>query len=63
MLTHAQLPADHIVPVRDGGGECTVANAQVLCVACHKEKSAREQTQAAELRAAGHGGGARPVVC
>ena len=34
--------ADHRVAVRDGGGECTVANMQVLCVACHTDKSRAE---------------------
>ena len=33
--------ADHILEVADGGGECTVDNMQVLCVACHAEKSGR----------------------
>jgi len=34
--------ADHKTAVADGGGECTVDNMQVLCVACHAEKTRRE---------------------
>ncbi len=28
--------ADHIVPVVEGGGECTMANIRTLCVHCHQ---------------------------
>lgn len=28
--------ADHIVPVIEGGGECSLANMRTLCVPCHK---------------------------
>jgi 5-methylcytosine-specific restriction endonuclease McrA len=28
--------ADHIVPVVEGGGECTMANIRTLCVPCHQ---------------------------
>lgn len=31
--------ADHIVEVRDGGGECGLDNYQTLCVWCHKRKT------------------------
>ena len=37
--------ADHKVAVADGGGECTVDNMQVLCVACHLEKTRRESRE------------------
>ena len=28
--------ADHIVPVVEGGGECTLENMRTLCVPCHQ---------------------------
>jgi 5-methylcytosine-specific restriction endonuclease McrA len=28
--------ADHIVPVAEGGGECTLENIRTLCVPCHQ---------------------------
>lgn len=28
--------ADHIVPVKDGGGECGMDNIRTLCISCHK---------------------------
>ena len=34
--------ADHIVGVAQGGGECGVENMQVMCFACHQEKTAAE---------------------
>jgi hypothetical protein len=36
--------------VRDGGGECTVENMQVLCVACHVRKTRAEASAAAAAR-------------
>ena len=32
-----------MLAVRDGGGECTVDNMQVLCVACHHTKTQQER--------------------
>ncbi len=29
--------ADHIVPVSEGGGHCTMANIRTLCVPCHHQ--------------------------
>jgi 5-methylcytosine-specific restriction protein A len=29
--------ADHIVPVIEGGGECTLENFRTLCIPCHKK--------------------------
>ena len=49
--------ADHVLAVRDGGGECTVENMQVLCVACHLDKTRREGRER-RARSAGGGGGA-----
>ncbi len=28
--------ADHILPVKDGGGECGMDNIRTLCISCHK---------------------------
>ncbi len=29
--------ADHIIPVKDGGGMCGLENLRTLCIACHKK--------------------------
>ncbi len=28
--------ADHIIPVKEGGGECGLDNIRTLCISCHK---------------------------
>ena len=28
--------ADHIIPVKDGGGSCGLENIRTLCIKCHK---------------------------
>ena len=28
--------ADHIIPVKDGGGQCGLENIRTLCILCHK---------------------------
>ena len=33
--------ADHIVPVAEGGGQCDLDNLRTLCVACHREATAK----------------------
>lgn len=32
--------ADHIVPVIEGGGECTLENMRTRCIPCHKQETA-----------------------
>lgn len=32
--------ADHILPVVEGGGECTLENFRTLCIPCHKQETA-----------------------
>lgn len=32
--------ADHIVPVCEGGGECSLSNLRTLCIPCHKAVTA-----------------------
>ena len=34
--------ADHILPVKDGGGSCGLNNIQTLCIDCHKTKTFRK---------------------
>ena len=29
--------ADHIIPVKDGGGQCGLDNIRTLCITCHKK--------------------------
>ena len=34
--------ADHIIPVAEGGGGCTLENFQTLCYDCHKRKTGEQ---------------------
>lgn len=34
---------DHVVAVRDGGGECGLAGLQTLCIPCHRERTAKQR--------------------
>lgn len=31
--------ADHIIGVRNGGGQCSLDNIQTMCISCHKTKT------------------------
>ena len=31
--------ADHIIAVKDGGGQCGLDNIRTLCIPCHKKKT------------------------
>jgi 5-methylcytosine-specific restriction endonuclease McrA len=42
--------ADHIVPVVEGGGECSLANFRTLCTACHRAETAELARRRAEAR-------------
>ena len=42
--------ADHILPVIEGGGECTLDNLRTLCTACHHEETAALAKRRAEAR-------------
>jgi 5-methylcytosine-specific restriction endonuclease McrA len=44
--------ADHIVPVFEGGGHCTLTNMRTLCTACHREVTAAQAAQRKKERAA-----------
>jgi 5-methylcytosine-specific restriction endonuclease McrA len=51
--------ADHIVPVVEGGGECTMANIRTLCVPCHQRVTkdlARRQASQRRQRTVGYEG-------
>jgi len=37
--------ADHIFPVHQGGGGCTLENFQTLCYVCHKKKTISQRNQ------------------
>ncbi|WVZ21261.1 hypothetical protein V8G54_008583 [Vigna mungo] len=43
--------ADHIVPVYQGGGECTLENMRTLCVACHSDVTAAQCAERSKARA------------
>lgn len=44
-----KLEVDHILPLIDGGG-FELENLQLLCTACHGEKTARENSERAADR-------------
>ena len=44
--------ADHIVPVVEGGGLCGLDNYRTLCLACHKEETAKLTRRLAARRTA-----------
>lgn len=50
---------DHIKPVYEGGGQCSLDNLQTLCTVCHKERTARQAKERSRVRqrslAAKHG--------
>lgn len=46
LLHYPAFELDHITPIADGGG-LTDAEVQVLCIACHKAKTAEEARQRA----------------
>ncbi|XP_005390819.1 PREDICTED: DNA annealing helicase and endonuclease ZRANB3 isoform X3 [Chinchilla lanigera] len=41
---------DHIKPVYEGGGQCSLDNLQTLCTVCHKEKTARQAKERSQVR-------------
>lgn len=49
---HASLwQADHIVAVKDGGGECGLDNLQTLCTSCHQRKTTEMRKRHAKTKA------------
>jgi 5-methylcytosine-specific restriction protein A len=51
--------ADHIVPVKEGGGECDVDNIRTLCLRCHRGVTAelRERIRLRKIAMASLGSG------
>lgn len=43
---------DHIVPVVEGGGECGLDNLRTLCIACHKDETAKLRRRMTEAKRA-----------
>ena len=37
---HSEWQADHILPVCEGGGQCSLENYRTLCTACHQRATA-----------------------
>ena len=37
--------ADHIIPVKDGGGQCGLDNIRTLCIDCHKKVTKNKSKQ------------------
>ena len=42
--------ADHILPVVEGGGECTIDNIRTLCIPCHRQATRELAGRRAERR-------------
>lgn len=42
--------ADHILPVVEGGGQCSIENYRTLCVRCHAKETAALRRRLAEAR-------------
>ena len=49
---NALWECDHILPVAEGGGFCTIDNLRTLCVECHKAKTAELHARLAANRKA-----------
>ena len=43
--------ADHIIPVFEGGGQCTITNLRTLCTACHRDVTAEQASKRKRERA------------
>ncbi|NXY44065.1 ZRAB3 endonuclease, partial [Ceuthmochares aereus] len=41
---------DHIQPVYDGGGQCSLENLQTLCTLCHRERTAKQAKERSQLK-------------
>ncbi|CAH7195658.1 Zranb3 [Phodopus roborovskii] len=41
---------DHVKPVYEGGGQCSLDNLQTLCTVCHKERTAQQAKERVQAR-------------
>ncbi|XP_036057883.1 DNA annealing helicase and endonuclease ZRANB3 [Onychomys torridus] len=41
---------DHIKPVYEGGGQCSLDNLQTLCTVCHRERTAQQAKERSQAR-------------
>ncbi|XP_069880097.1 DNA annealing helicase and endonuclease ZRANB3 isoform X2 [Dipodomys merriami] len=41
---------DHMKPVYEGGGQCSLDNLQTLCTVCHKERTARQAKERSQMK-------------
>ncbi|KAM4859384.1 DNA annealing helicase and endonuclease ZRANB3 isoform 1-T4 [Thomomys bottae] len=41
---------DHVKPVYEGGGQCSLDNLQTLCTVCHKERTSRQAKERSQMK-------------
>uniref|UniRef100_A0A8C4Q9K5 Zinc finger, RAN-binding domain containing 3 n=1 Tax=Eptatretus burgeri TaxID=7764 RepID=A0A8C4Q9K5_EPTBU len=46
--------ADHIRPVWNGGGQCSLANLQTLCTPCHLKKTEKQEVERKRMKKLSH---------
>jgi hypothetical protein len=54
--------ADHILPVSEGGGECTLENIRTLCSKCHRVETQKLMRRLKSVRAAASAKGTRSIL-
>ena len=54
--------ADHILPVSEGGGECTLENIRTLCSKCHRRETQKLLRRLKSARAASSARGTRSIL-
>uniref|UniRef100_UPI00358EC9D4 DNA annealing helicase and endonuclease ZRANB3 isoform X2 n=1 Tax=Myxine glutinosa TaxID=7769 RepID=UPI00358EC9D4 len=46
--------ADHVRPVWNGGGQCSLANLQTLCTPCHLKKTVKQEVERKQMKKLSH---------